>query len=94
MDSLLPDIRYALRGAMIAHALIDVGSGTVGYLLLRDESSPDAPAAIAQTATCAPRADSLGQACAANNYLRARESQVFSERELRDCYGLPITEQR
>jgi hypothetical protein len=32
---------------MIAHALIDVGSGTVGYLLLRDESSPDAPAAIA-----------------------------------------------
>jgi len=32
--------------AMIVHALIDVGSGTVGYLLLRDESSPDAPAAI------------------------------------------------
>ena len=32
---------------MIVHALIDVGSGTVGYLLLRDQASPDAPAAIA-----------------------------------------------
>jgi membrane protease YdiL (CAAX protease family) len=33
--------------AMIVHALIDVGSGTVGYLLLRDQSTPDSPAAIA-----------------------------------------------
>jgi len=32
---------------MIVHALIDVGSGIVGYLLLRDPASPDAPAAIA-----------------------------------------------
>ena len=32
---------------IIVHALIDVGSGTVGYLLLREQSNPDAPAAIA-----------------------------------------------
>ena len=32
---------------MIVHALIDVGSGTVGYLLVRDQASPDAPAAVA-----------------------------------------------
>ena len=32
---------------MIVHALIDIGSGIVGYLLLRDQASPDAPTAIA-----------------------------------------------
>ena len=33
--------------AMIVHALVDIGSGAVGYLLLRDQAGTDAPGPIA-----------------------------------------------
>ena len=37
----------SIIAGMIVHALIDIGSGTVGYLLLRDEASSDSPNTIA-----------------------------------------------
>ena len=37
----------SLIPAMIAHALIDIGGGTVGYLLLRDYASVSLPPAAA-----------------------------------------------